>query len=216
MEKKSTESVKQYSASLARENKFDPTSLPANRGGKFSAGQRTKLYLTLVSMFLSSLAGVGIGILSLYYGWVLFPKEEPFTQWNLIFFSLILFVVGVLWIFESGKQLINSWQPLLMDVLGGILLIENGKVSKYYDDTHYKTMWHRLLDWVFSYFSNSSDQYSNRLFTGTYFYLLKEMKFIVSKKGFNTLDEEITHHLYFTPKSKRLINMEPVYPDTPN
>jgi len=72
-------------------------------------------------------------------------------------------------------------------------------------------MWHRLLDWGFGLFTPQSDRrYRFNMFSGTHFYLFKDQRFIVSQKGYNALDEEISHILYFTPSSKKLINIEPI------
>lgn len=210
MSAKTTESKQGYGAALAKANKFDPGALPANRGGKFSSRQQTKLYLALGSTFLSSFLGIVFGILLIITGLVWFPKEEPLSEWIMIIASILAILVGLWWIFEGGKNLRRSWWPLLKDIRGDKIVSEKGQVKKKYDDQYYKSMWHRLLTLVFSFISDSDERYSSDLFSGTHFYLLKEDRFIVSQKGYNALNVELAHVLYFTPNSKKLINIEPV------
>jgi hypothetical protein len=210
MSKKSTESLQTYAASLAKENKFDPSALPANREGNLTAGQRSKLYLMLVSILFSSVLGIGLGIFFFITGMNWFPKEEPLSEGIMVLVSIIAFLFGMWWIYEGGKQLLRSGRPLLSDIAGGKLAIEKGQVKKEYDDQYYRSMWHRLLDWGFGFFSESDERYDSNMFSGTHFYIFRDQKFIVSQKGYNALDEDITHILYFTPSSKRLINIEPV------
>jgi hypothetical protein len=210
MPKKSTESMQTYAAILAKENKFDPSALPANREGNLTAGQRSKLYLMLVSILFSSILGIGLGIFFFITGMNWFPKEEPFSEWIMILVSIIAFLFGIWWIFEGGKQLLRSWRPLLSDIAGGKIAVEKGQVKKDYDDKYYRSLWHRLLDWGFGWFSQSDERYDSDMFSGTHFYLLKDQRFMVSQKGYSALDEELAHILYFTPRSKKLINIEPV------
>jgi hypothetical protein len=210
MSKKTTESMQTYAAILAKANKFDASALPANRDGNYTSGQRTKLNLMLVSIFFSSLFGIIIGFLFFNTGLNWFPKEEPLSELIMILVSIIAFLFGIWWIYEGGKQLLQSGWPLLSDIVGEKLAIEKGQIKKDYDDKYYRSMWHRLLDWGFGWFSESDERYDSKMFSGTHFYLLKDQRFIVSQKGYNALDEEITHILYFTPSSKKLINIEPV------
>jgi hypothetical protein len=206
MAKKSKQS---YATMLAEANKFDPSALPANRKGEFTANQRLKLNMALTSTFFSALLGVVVGIVFLVLGILWFPFEDLFSEWIMIVVSIITFLLGISWIFQGGKSFRSSFLPLLKDVLGEKLIIKEGQVKKEYDDQHYKSMWHRLLDLVFEFISDSDSQYSSDLFSGTYFYLYEDHQFIVSQKAFNALDERTAHILYFMPRSKKMINIEP-------
>jgi hypothetical protein len=88
----------------------------------------------------------------------------------MLLFSIFLFLVGIWWIYEGGRQLLRSWWPLLIDTIGGKLAIEKGQVKKDYDDDYYRSMWHRLLDWGFGLFTPQSDRrYRFNMFSGTHF-----------------------------------------------
>ena len=128
----------------------------------------------------------------------------------MVLVSIIAFLFGIWWIYEGGKQILRSGRPLLADIAGEKIAVEKGRVKKEYDDQYYRSMWHRLLDWGFGWFSQSDERNDSNLFSGTHFYVFKDLKFIVSQKAYNALDEEVTHILYFTPSSKKLINIEPV------
>jgi len=127
MSKKTTESRQAYAATLAKANRFDSSALPRNRDGHYTTGQRVKLCLVLISMFFSSLLGIGFGILFFNTGLNRFPKEEPLAEWIMLLFSIFLFLVGIWWIYEGGKQLLRSWWPLLIDIVGGKLAVEKGQ-----------------------------------------------------------------------------------------
>jgi hypothetical protein len=197
-------------ALLAEANKFDYGALPANREGKLTSDQRQKLYLTLASRIVSSFLGIVVGIAFLVVGIIWFPKEDVISQLTMIIASLFSVLFGVWWIFQGRKTFVRSAWPLVQDVMGENLVIEQGQINKAYDEEHYRSLWHRLLDLVFGFISDDDSSSSSDLFSGAHFYLLKDHQFIVSQDGYNALNEEIEHILYFTPKSKKLLNIEPV------
>jgi hypothetical protein len=210
MPKKATKSNQTYAVTLANANELDPNALPTNREGKYTDSQRQKLYLALVSKFFSSFLGVVFGLSFLIIVLFVLPKVELLTGWIKIIVLILAFLFGVWWIFEGGKNFFRIWWPLLHDIIGGEIVIQHGKVTKDYADQKYKSMWHRLLDLVLGFISDSGDNYNNDLLSGTYFYLLKDHRFIVSQKGYNELNEDIDYIVYFTQRSKRLINIEPI------
>ena len=210
MSKKSSRSKQSYAALLAEANKLDPSALPANQKGKITANQRQKLYLVLASRIFSSVLGVVFGILVLIMGIMWLPGEEILSHWLMIIALILAALFGVWWIFVGMKSLLRSSWPLLLDIVGDNLVIEQGQVKKGYDEEHYRSMWHRLLDLVFGFISDSDSSFSSELFSGAHFYLCKDHQFFVSQNGYNALNEEIEHILYFTPESKMLINIEPV------
>jgi hypothetical protein len=210
MSKKTTKSKQTNVAALAKANKFDSGALPRNRDGYCTAGQRTKLFLTVISIFISSLVGIGFGGLFVATGWLVFPKEDLYAEWLRLLLSILAVGVGLWWLYASSKQLLGSWSSLLMDAVEGKLAIEEGPVQKDYDDTHYKSMWHELLDWGFVMFTSQDDKrFLFNMVRGTHFYLANDRQFIVSQKGYNALEDHKPHILYFAPRSKKLINMEP-------
>ena len=211
MSKKTTKSKQMYVAALAKANKFDSGVLSRNRDGYYTPGQRTKLFLTVISIFISSLVGIGFGGLFVSTGWLIFPKEDLFAEWLRLLLSILAFGVGLWWLYAGGKQLLHFWSSLLMDAVEGKLAIEEGPVQKDYDDTQYKSMWHELIDWGFVMFSSERDgRFRFNLVRGTHFYLANNHQFNVSQKGYNALDDHKPHILYFAPRSKKLINMEPI------
>jgi hypothetical protein len=97
-----------------------------------------------------------------------------------------------------------------MDAVDGKLAFEEGPVQKDYDDTHYKNMWYELIDWGFAMFTTQDDgRFLFNMVRGTHYYLANDYQFIVSQKGYNALEDHMPHILYFAPRSKKLINIEP-------
>jgi hypothetical protein len=43
-----------------------------------------------------------------------------------------------------------------------------------------------------------------------YHFEIDGLRFTVSKEGWDVLDEQLTYRLYYTPRGKRLLNMEVV------
>jgi hypothetical protein len=209
MAKGKAKSSQAYAASLAEANKFDLSALPVNREGNYTSGQRVKLMMTLISMFIAALICFGLSILFIYAGQHWFPKADPFADWKPLLLSIILYLTGIGWIYAGVRQLLSSWWPLFKDYVDGNLAIEQGQVKKDYDDKYYKTFWHRLLDLVFGLFFQDDERYRFNMFSGTHFYLTRDNRFIVSQKGYNAIDEEVPHVLYFAPRSNKLINIEP-------
>jgi hypothetical protein len=210
MSKKAAEVGAGYAGSLAEANRFDLSGLSQNREGNFTPSQRNKLGLMLISQFASSFLWIGFGFLILYIGLIRFPKGAPLAEWEMSLFSVLLLLFGLWWMYEGGKSFLSSWRPLLRDFVSGKLAIEKGQVEKAYDDSYYRSRWHQILDWVFSTFFQDDERYRFNMFSGIHFYQIKDLQFIVSQKGYNALDEGMAHILYFTPNSKKLINIEPM------
>ncbi len=157
MSKKTTKFKQTYVVALAKANKFDSGALSRNRDGYYTAGQWTKLFLAVMSVFLSSLVAIVIGALFVNTGLLTLPGEDLFAEWVMLLVSILLFLVGIWWIYFGGKHLLKAWLPLLKDAVGGNLANEEGSVKKDYDDAYYRTAWHRLLDWGFALFTSQDD-----------------------------------------------------------
>ena len=87
--------------------------------------------------------------------------------------------------------------------------MEEGVVSRDYDDTSYASLWHRLLTWVFRFFAEEHAKHI-AWFSGVHYYVLNGQQYTVSQKGYAALTKESPWRLYYAPHSKRLVNIEPV------
>lgn len=193
---------------VVKANRFDPTALAANQAGTLAGGQKSRSMIRLASITLSSIISVAFGIAWIYLAAIIVPEG---AFWNNLMDNLVplivvplMFIFGIMWIVDGIKHLMKDGFSLLRDVLDGRVVMAEGSAHKDYDDRHYASMWHRLLNWVFS----SSEHPSVELFKGTHFYVLDGQRFIVSHKGYAALTEGPSYRLYYVPHSRRLVNIE--------
>ena len=118
-------------------------------------------------------------------------------------------LLGLFWIMDGTKHLLKDVFPLLRDIIGGRVLMEEGGVSRDYDDNRYPSLWHRLLTWVLQFLSDDQGRYIE-WFSGIHYYVLNGQQYVVSQKGYAALTQPSSWRLYYAPHSKRLVNIEPV------
>jgi len=210
MARKSKKSVQEPDAiTLAKVNRFDQSALASNQQGRLSSSQILRLALRLVSMLFSVIVTLAFGIACIVITAVIVSKDTFTTTWMSLIFAVLLCLFGMFWILDALKHLWQQALPLLRDVVGGRVMMEEGTVSRDYDDTRYASLWHRLLTWVFHFFA---DDHAKRIewFSGIHYYVLNEQQFVVSQKGYAALAKESPWRLFYAPHSKRLVNIEPV------
>ena len=210
MARKSKKSIKEPDAiTLAKVNRFDQSALASNRQGRLGSSQILRLALRLVSMLLSIIVMLAFGITCIVLPVVVVSKETFVATGGSLIFMVLLFLFGLFWIWDALKHVQQQTFPLLRDVVGGRVMMEEGVVSRDYDDTHYASLWHRLLTWVFHFFADDHAKHI-KWFSGTHYYVLNEQQFVVSQKGYAALAKESPWRLYYAFHSKRLVNIEPV------
>lgn len=160
-------------------------------------------------MAFSSLASVAFGILWLYLAVITVPKQTIVNHWLALIIVVFLFLFGVIWIIDGVKNLVKDSFSLLRDILGGEVAVAEGPARKEYDGRHYASLWHRLFNSIWFFSVDQRAQYLEA-FKGTHFYMLDGQRFIVSQKGYAALTEGPSYRLYYVPRSKRLVNIEPV------
>jgi len=165
--------------------------------------------LKVISIALSVLIASIFSVLCFFFAAKTLPWESLTTNWEELAIALLLILLGLFWLWDPIRAVFKTGIPLLLDVLGGRVKMEQGAVGKNYDDTVYRSLWHRILDWVFSFFSDGFDKYLEP-FCGAHYYLLGEQKFMVSQKGYNALNEGSIYRLYYLTGSRQLINIEPL------
>jgi hypothetical protein len=132
-----------------------------------------------------------------------------FVKWMSWAGAALLSLLGLFWIMDGAKHLLKDAVPLLRDVIGGRVTMEEGDVSRDYDDSSYASLWHRLFTWVLQFFSDDQGRYI-KWFSGIHYYVLNGQQFIVSQKRYAALTQTASWCLYYAPHSKRLVNIEPV------
>lgn len=207
MSKKSKKSAKKLD--VVKANRFDPSALATNRAGALAAGQKSRLTIRLASTAFSSIASVAFGILWLYLAVIAIPKQTIVNHWLGLIIAVVSFIFGMIWIVDGVKNLVKDSFSLLRDILGGKVVVAEGPARKEYDDHHYASLWHRLFNSIW-FFSVDQRVQHIEAFKGTHFYALDGQRFIVSQKGYAALAEGPSYRLYYVPRSKRLVNIEPV------
>jgi hypothetical protein len=192
---------------LAKANRFDRSALASNYQGRLASSQILRLALRLASMMLSAIGAIAFGVAWIVLAVVVVPKEAFMANVLSLVIATLLFPFGLFWIFDGINHMLQDAFPLLRDVIGGRVTMEEGIVSREYDDHSYASLWHRLLTWVFGFFAND-DQKQIEWFSGTHYYVLNGQQFIVSQKGYAALTRELSCRLYYAPRSRRLVNIE--------
>ncbi len=209
MARKSKKSVKEPDAiTLAKVNRFDQSALASNRQGRLSSSQILRLALRLVFMLLSIMITLAFGIACIVVVVVVVSKETFVTTGGSLIFAVLLILLGLFWIWDALKHMRQRAFPLLRDVIGGRVMMEEGIVSRDYDDTLYASLWHRLLTWVFHFFADDHAKHIE-WFSGVHYYVVNEQQFVVSQKGYAALAKESPWRLFYASHSKRLVNIEP-------
>jgi len=207
MPRKSKKSVQKLD--VVKANRFDLNALATNRTGALAAGQKSRLTIRLASMAFSSIASVAFGVLWLYLAVITVPKQTIVNHWLALIIAVFLFLFGVIWIVDGVRNLVKDSFSLLRDILSGEVAVAEGSARKEYDSRHYASLWHRLFNSIWFFSVDSRAQYLEA-FKGTHFYVLDGQRFIVSQKGYAALTEGPSYRLYYVPRSKRLVNIEPV------
>ncbi len=208
MARKSKRSVqKPDTSTLAKANRFDQNALASNRQGRLASGQILRLALRLALLIFSVIIVIAFGIAWIVLATVVVPKEAFAANWLSLVIAVLLFLLGLFFIFYGINHVWRDGFPLLRDVTSGRVTMAEGNVSREYDDHAYPSLWHRLLTWVFFFFA---DEFQKHIewFSGTHYYVLNEQQFIVSQKGYAALTEESSCRLYYASRSRRLVNIE--------
>jgi hypothetical protein len=208
MARKKKSAQKPDAVTLAQANRFNPSALAANRQGRLDSGQISRLALRLTSMLLSAIVALAFGIASFVLAALVLPKEALAENWVSLLGTVLLSLLGLVWLWEMINHLWRQTLPLLRDVVGGQVRMEEGAVSRDYDDNSYASLWHRLLTWVFRSFAEDHAQHI-WWFSGVHYYVLNGQQFTVSQKGYAALTQESPWRLYYASHSKRLVNIEP-------
>jgi hypothetical protein len=208
-------SVKPNAATLARANRFNLSALASNRQGRLTNGQTFRFVLRLASMLLSIIAALAFGIACIVLAVVVvMPKQALAENWVSLLGVALLSLLGLVWIFDAINHTRKQTIPLLRDVTGGGVTMEEGIVSRDYDDHSYASLWHNLLTWVLHSFAEEHAKHIE-WFSGVHYYVLNGQQFNVSQKGYTALTKESPWRLYYASHSKRLVNIEPA-PDNIN
>ena len=207
MAKRSTQ--RSSAITLAEANRFDRNALASNRQGRLASSQILRLALRLVSMVLAAVVMIALAIVCVILAAAVVPKEAFAANWLSLAIAAILFLFGLFWVLYGINHTVKNGLPLLRDVIGGRVTIEEGIVSREYDDHAYPSLWHRLLTWALCFFADKG-QKDIEWFSGTHYYVLNGQQFIVSQKGYAALADESSYRLYYASQSKRLVNIEPV------
>ncbi|MCP4540543.1 MAG: hypothetical protein GY832_25685 [Chloroflexi bacterium] len=198
---------------LAEANRFNQNALASNRQGRLASSQILRLAFRLAAMLLATLIVIALGIVCIVLAAVVVPKDAFAANWLSLVIAALLFLFGLFWILYGINHTVQNGFPLLRDVIGGQVMMEEGIVSREYDDHAYPSLWHRLLTWVFYFFADKNQKHIE-WFSGTHYYVLNGQQFIVSQKGYAALTEESSCRLYYASRSGRLVNIEPVPGDT--
>ena len=194
---------------LAKANRFNRSALASNHQGRLASSQILRLALRLASMMLAVIVTIAFGIAWIVLAAVVVPKEALVANVLSLVIATLLFHFDLFWTFDGINHILQDAFPLLRDVIGGRVMMEEGIVSREYDDHGYASLWHRLLTWVFDFFANK-DQKHIEWFSGTHYYVLNGQQFIVSQKGYAALTQESSYRLYYGSCSRWLVNIEPV------
>ncbi len=192
---------------LAEANRFNQNALASNRQGRLASSQILQFVLRLVSMVFAAIVVIILGIVCIVLAAVVVPKEAFAADWLSLAIAALLFLFGLFWVLYGINHTVQNGFPLLRDITSGRVMIEEGIVSREYDDHAYPSLWHRLLTWVLYFFA---DEYQKHIkwFSGTHYYVLNGQRFIVSQKGYAALTDESPYRLYYASQSRRLINIE--------
>ena len=202
-------SQKPDALTLAKANRFDPSALASNRRGQLTGSQMFGFALRLLSMAFSVTVTIAFGIVCVVLAVVLAPKDGFAENWSSLIFVALFFVFGLFWILDAIKHIVRDTFPLLRDVIGGQVTVEEGVVSRHYDDLRYASLWHRLFTWVFDFFADDHARHI-KWFSGMHFYVLNKQEYTVTQKGYAALAKESFCRLYYASRSRRLVNIEPM------
>jgi hypothetical protein len=195
---------------LAEANRFSQDALALNRQGRLASSQILQFALRLVSMILAVIVVIILGTVCIVLAAVVVPKEAFGANWLSLAIAALIFLFGLFWILYGMNHTVQNGFPLFRDVIGGQVTIEEGIVSREYDDHAYPSLWHRLLTWVLYFFADDAYQKRIEWFSGTHYYVLNGQQFIVSQKGYAALVDELSCRLYYATCSRWLVNIEPV------
>lgn len=196
-------------ARLAEVNRFNRNALAANRQGRLGSDQVFQFALRLASMLLSVIVTIAFAIACFVLAALVAPKEAFAANWASLVVVSGLGLFGLMWVIDVVNHLWRDIFPLLRDVAGGQVTMEEGAVARDYDDNAYTSLWHRTFTWVFRFFA---EDFAKHIwwFSGTHYYVLNGQQFTVSQKGYAALTQESSWRLYYASRSKRLVNIEPV------
>ncbi len=208
MPRKSKKSARKPDAiTLAKANRFNRNALASNRQGQLASSQILWLALRLASMLFSFIVTIAFGIAWIILAALVVSQEAFAANWVSLMVAALLSVLGLFWIFDGIKHIRQQTFPLLHDVIGGRVTMEEGVVSRDYDDNSYASLWHRLFTWVYHFFDSDHDRHINA-FSGVHYYVLNGQQFTVSQKGYAALTKESSCRLHYASHSKRLVNIE--------
>jgi len=194
---------------LAKVNRFNRNALASNRQGRLASGQIFRFALRLASMLLSFIVTIALAIACFVLAALVAPKEAFAANWVSLVIAALLSLFGLTWVIDVTNHLWQDIFPLLRDVTGGWVMMEEGVVSRDYDDNSYASLWHGLFTWVFRFFAEDHAKHI-AWFSGVHYYVLNGQRFAVSQKGYAALTKESSWRLYYASHSKRLVNIEPV------
>jgi hypothetical protein len=200
-------------ATLARVNRFNLGALTSNRQGRLTSGQTWRFALRLTSMLLSIIVTSAFGIACIVLPAVFMSRETFEITGVSLFFAALCALLGLVWIIDAINHARRQIWPLLRDVVGGEVTVEEGTVSRDYDDNSYASLWHNLFTWVLRSFAEDHAKHI-WWFSGVHYYVVNGQRFTVSQKGYAALTEELPWRLYYASHSKRLVNIEPVLGNT--
>jgi hypothetical protein len=194
---------------LAKVNRFNRSALASNRQGRLASGQIFRFALRLASMLLSFIVTIAFAIVCFALAALVVPKEAFAANWVSLVIAALLSLFGLTWVIDVTNHLWQNIFPLSRDITGGWVTMEEGVVSRDYDDNSYASLWHGLFTWVFRFFAEDHAKHI-AWFSGVHYYVLNGQRFTVSQKGYAALNKESSWRLFYASHSKRLVNIEPV------
>ncbi len=171
---------------LANANGFLPEALEANRTGRLSAQQRhTLAQREKRSQRLAPVISIGM-----------IASSPAFWYFGLLQASLVFGVLGIISFVQLLRAPIQS--AMDKDLAEGRVLIVEGAARK---SNGGKFSWMGLV-------AGSDNPYNEN-----YYYAVGQERFPVAEKAYHALVDGMPCRLYYLPRSKAVINIEPLTPD---
>jgi hypothetical protein len=170
---------------LAQANQFDTAALTANRQGILAKEQAPRLYKTFVQGLI--LSAIAIGVTALFLVTFLAPPNLTVAVRLPGVAFAVLF--GGLFVWAGVSQVL--WAVL--DLMANRVECVEGPVQKQIkvSRTH-------------------SARGGTRQTSRRFYYLIDPQRFQVSERAYHALIEDLPYRLYYTPRSKLLMSIEPL------
>jgi hypothetical protein len=176
-----TQTIQPYLAVLARANHFSLDALAANRQGQLSAAQRKTQIHNLAFVALS------LGLMSAFFGVLIFFVWRTYLAGDNPLGGTIALTLLLLF-FPTTAFLIAARHGFsfsaIVDLREGRVAVTEGVVRK-----------------TMVYLSNSKES--------LYYYRINRLRFPVSEAGYDALIANRPYRVYYLPRSKILLSLEP-------